>query len=112
MFGKQGPAKPLLTFALLGSILGNVAVGLPVEPTADSKDDGVSKVQEIFYSVDCEPGTWGVASRCQAWCSSAGRLNFNTSRCPIGSHNADDILSDCYCVGECAICKNEDKDED
>ncbi|RMJ02220.1 hypothetical protein BHE90_004947 [Fusarium euwallaceae] len=108
MVGKQGPAKSLLTFVILGSILGNVVVGLPVTPTAESKDDDVSADQEIFYSVQCEAGTWGVATHCQAWCDDRGHMDFNTSRCPFGSHNADDLFSDCYCVGGCAICKEQD----
>ncbi|KAJ3529889.1 hypothetical protein NM208_g9558 [Fusarium decemcellulare] len=108
MFGKQGPAQTLLTFAVFGGILGNMVVGLPTTPTDDGKKDDAAKVQDVFYSVDCEAATWGVAHHCQAWCSSSGRLNFNTSRCPIGGNNADDIYSDCYCVGECAICKDEE----
>ncbi|KAF4341759.1 hypothetical protein FBEOM_4298, partial [Fusarium beomiforme] len=84
---------------MLGSMVGNLVVGVPVTPASEGKDGDTDQVEQVFYSVQCEAGTWGVASHCQAWCNGK-HLNFNHSRCPIGSHNADDLYSDCYCVGE------------
>lgn len=111
MFGNQGLAKSALTFALLGSILGNVVVGLPTTPTGNGKDDDTTKIEQTFFSVQCIRGSWGEAQRCGAWCSSAGRLNVNRTRCPAGSQAADDVYFDCYCIGECTPCNDRAKAE-
>ena len=103
MLFNQAFAHSLINFAMLA----NVVVGLPAKPTGE----GTSKVQDVFYSVQCEPETWGTADRCGTWCNTQGTLNFNRSRCPIGSNAADDIMFDCYCVGECAICKDKSDDQ-
>ncbi|ENH70865.1 hypothetical protein FOC1_g10003318 [Fusarium oxysporum f. sp. cubense race 1] len=112
MLGKQIARKTLLTFAIMGAMLGNTVLGLPVTPAEDSKEGDVDEVQQVFYSVECQAATWGIASHCQTRCDSRGDLTFNHTRCPIGGINADDVLSDCYCIGECVPCKKEGKEQD
>lgn len=91
--------------------MGNVVVGLPTTPTADGKNDDISKIEQTFYSVQCIRGTWGEASHCGAYCTTAGRLNLNRTRCPLGSQAHDDVYFDCYCVGECTPCNKKAKAE-
>jgi hypothetical protein len=72
MFRTKSPMKTLLTLA----ILGNVVVGVPVTPAENEKGGDTDESEQVFYSVQCEADTWGVASHCQAWCNGE-LLNFN-----------------------------------
>lgn len=110
MFGKRGPHNAILIFAIQGSMLGSIVVGLPVNPTEDVKDK-VDEPEQIVYAVRCHAGTYAIAHHCQAHCNGRGHVLFNETRCPVGSDNADDIFSDCYCTPQCVPCKEEDKDQ-
>lgn len=39
-------------------------------------------------------------------------MGFNETRCPIGSNDADDILSDCSCQPYCTLCGEEEAVEE
>ncbi|EXL70945.1 hypothetical protein FOPG_13262 [Fusarium oxysporum f. sp. conglutinans race 2 54008] len=95
MFGKRGPHNAILIFAIQGSMLGSIVVGLPVILTEDVKDK-IDEPEQIVYA---------------AHCNGRGHVLFNETRCPVGSDNADDIISDCYCTPQCVPCKEEHEDQ-
>ncbi|SPJ81816.1 uncharacterized protein FTOL_09221 [Fusarium torulosum] len=107
MFGTKSPMKTLFTLAMLG----NMVVSMPITPAEKGKGGNTDKVEQVFYSVQYKPHTWGIASHYQAWYH-GDELNFNRTRCPVGGHNADDLYSDCYCIAECEPCKKEGKAQD
>ncbi|KAM5526418.1 hypothetical protein FOXYSP1_02462 [Fusarium oxysporum f. sp. phaseoli] len=76
MLGKCGPQKAILTFAVLGSMLGSTVVGLPVVPTEDVKNK-VDEPEQIVYTVRCHAGTYVIAHHCQAHCNGRGYVLFN-----------------------------------
>ncbi|EGU84442.1 hypothetical protein FOXB_05035 [Fusarium oxysporum f. sp. conglutinans Fo5176] len=110
MFGKRGPHNAILIFAIQGSMLGSIVVGLPVILTEDVKDK-IDEPEQIVYAVRCHAGTYVIAHHCQAHCNGRGHVLFNETRCPVGSDNADDIISDCYCTPQCVPCKEEHEDQ-
>ncbi|ENH75666.1 hypothetical protein FOC1_g10003819 [Fusarium oxysporum f. sp. cubense race 1] len=56
MFGNRGPHNAILIFAIQGSMLGSIVVGLPVVPTEDVKDK-IDEPEQIVYAVRCRAGT-------------------------------------------------------
>ncbi|KAF5588777.1 hypothetical protein FPCIR_7051 [Fusarium pseudocircinatum] len=110
MFGIRGPQNAILILAILGSIPGKIVAGLPVTPVKDSKGN-VNSPEQIFYAVRCHADTYVIAHHCQAHCNGRGHVLFNETRCPVGSENADDIYSDCYCTPQCVPCKEESEEQ-
>ncbi|EXM13810.1 hypothetical protein FOTG_17746 [Fusarium oxysporum f. sp. vasinfectum 25433] len=49
MFGNRGPHNAILIFAIQGSMLGSIVVGLPVVPTEDVKDK-IDEPEQIVYA--------------------------------------------------------------
>ncbi|CVK85135.1 uncharacterized protein FMAN_02048 [Fusarium mangiferae] len=109
MYGIRDSGNIILILAILGSIPGSIVAGLPVTPNKGIKGN-VDSAEQIFYAVDCDTHTYGIARHCQARCNGRGHVIFNETRCPIGSENADDIYSDCWCAPECVPCKEEDEE--
>ncbi|EWG35820.1 hypothetical protein FVEG_00026 [Fusarium verticillioides 7600] len=110
MFGNRGPQNVILILAILGSMPGSMVVSLPVTPAKDSKGN-VDSADQIVYAVRCHADIYVIAHHCQAHCNGRGHVLFNETRCPVGSDNADDIFSDCYCTPQCVPCKEEGEEQ-